>query len=184
LPRPSPHLTAVSFLRRGDVVRIETWFHPDGRIGAARNWVMRNAETGEVFGRSTRYPHPLALLMVTLCNLLLPREGQPELGLSVRLPSRGVEIRPAWRFILLMRPSALKSHTAFSGVEAQCAGTFRASSSKASVVMASCIMFSLTCVLRSTWVMLNTEKRRAVRIPDEMRVKLYAYTPQPLRWVL
>ena len=29
--------------------------------------------------------------------------------------------------------------------------------------------------------MLNTEKRRAVRIPDEMRVKLYAYTPQPLR---
>ena len=37
------------------------------------------------------------------------------------------------------------------------------------------------CVPRSTWVMLNTEKRRAVRIPDEMRVKLYAYTPQPLR---
>ena len=36
---------------------------------------------------------------------------------------------------------------------------------------------------RSTWVMLNTEKRRAVRIPDEMRVKLYAYTPQPLRRV-
>ena len=36
-------------------------------------------------------------------------------------------------------------------------------------------------LLRSTWVMLNTEKRRAVRIPDEMRVKLYAYTPQPLR---
>ena len=37
-------------------------------------------------------------------------------------------------------------------------------------------------VFCSTWVMLNTEKRRAVRIPDEMRVKLYAYTPQPLRW--
>ena len=32
--------------------------------------------------------------------------------------------------------------------------------------------------------MLNTEKRRAVRIPDEMRVKLYAYTPQPLRCAL
>ena len=54
LTRKSPRVTAVYLLCRGDVVRIETWFHPDGRIGAARNWVMRNADTGEVFGRSTR----------------------------------------------------------------------------------------------------------------------------------
>ena len=56
------HAPSVSLLR-GDVVRIETWFHPDGRIGAARNWVMRNAETGEVFGRSTRYAGSTALLL-------------------------------------------------------------------------------------------------------------------------
>jgi hypothetical protein len=48
------HVTWWAALNRGDVVRIETWFQPEGRIGAARNWVMRNAESGEVFGRSTR----------------------------------------------------------------------------------------------------------------------------------
>ncbi len=57
------------------MVRIETWFHPDGRIGAARNWVMRNAETGEVFGRSTRYYFHFPSSCVPLCNQLLTREG-------------------------------------------------------------------------------------------------------------
>ena len=38
----------------------------------------------------------------------------------------------------------------------------------------------IVCVY-STWVMLNTVTRRPVRIPEEMRVKLDAFTPKPLR---
>lgn len=39
---------------RGDVVEIEHWSEPDGRIGAMLNFIIRNISTGEVIGRSTR----------------------------------------------------------------------------------------------------------------------------------
>ena len=39
---------------RGALVQIETWFQPEGRIGAQRNWSIQNGETGEIYGRSTR----------------------------------------------------------------------------------------------------------------------------------
>ncbi|KAK9815411.1 hypothetical protein WJX72_003238 [[Myrmecia] bisecta] len=39
--------------RWGDVVSVETWFQAEGRVAACRNWVMKNALTGEELGRST-----------------------------------------------------------------------------------------------------------------------------------
>lgn len=42
-----------SYPKWGDLVEIETWFQPEGRIGAQRNWTIKNAETGETYGRST-----------------------------------------------------------------------------------------------------------------------------------
>lgn len=40
---------------RGDVVRIETYFSADGRIAARREWFIKDALTGELLGRATRY---------------------------------------------------------------------------------------------------------------------------------
>ena len=40
---------------RGDLVSIETWFQSQGRMAAARNWIIRKAKTGQVIGRGTRY---------------------------------------------------------------------------------------------------------------------------------
>jgi len=40
---------------RGDVVRIETYFSADGRIAARREWFIKDAHSGELLGRATRY---------------------------------------------------------------------------------------------------------------------------------
>jgi len=37
----------------GDVVEIETWFQESGKIGAQRDWVLRDAATGDILGRAT-----------------------------------------------------------------------------------------------------------------------------------
>jgi len=40
---------------RGDLVSIETWFQPEGRMCACRNWIVRDATTMQEIGRGTRY---------------------------------------------------------------------------------------------------------------------------------
>ncbi|KAK9804180.1 hypothetical protein WJX73_009384 [Symbiochloris irregularis] len=39
--------------RWGDRVQIETWFQAEGRLAACRNWLIRDASTGEMLGRAT-----------------------------------------------------------------------------------------------------------------------------------
>ena len=39
--------------RWGDVVTIETWFMQAGKLGAQRDWVIRDSATGEQLGRAT-----------------------------------------------------------------------------------------------------------------------------------
>ncbi len=40
---------------RGDVVKIDTYFSADGRIAARREWFLKDALSGELLGRATRY---------------------------------------------------------------------------------------------------------------------------------
>jgi fatty acyl-ACP thioesterase A len=40
-------------VRRGDIVRVQTYFQSEGRVGARRDWVLTDAETGEQFGCAT-----------------------------------------------------------------------------------------------------------------------------------
>ena len=40
---------------RGDLVSIETWFQPEGRMCACRNWIVRDAKSMEEIGRGTRF---------------------------------------------------------------------------------------------------------------------------------
>ncbi|KAF3342100.1 oleoyl-acyl carrier protein thioesterase 1 [Carex littledalei] len=47
------HIRMYKYPARGDVVEIEHWSEPDGRIGAMLNFIIRNISTGEVIGRST-----------------------------------------------------------------------------------------------------------------------------------
>mmetsp|Transcript_20653 Transcript_20653/g.62236 ORF Transcript_20653/g.62236 Transcript_20653/m.62236 type:complete len:374 (-) Transcript_20653:315-1436(-) len=42
-----------SYPKWGDLVSIKTWFQRDGRIAFTRNWVIRNASTGEQLGAAT-----------------------------------------------------------------------------------------------------------------------------------
>lgn len=37
----------------GDVVEVETWFQESGKIGAQRDWVVRDVATGKLLGRAT-----------------------------------------------------------------------------------------------------------------------------------
>ena len=41
-------------LSRGDEVEIETWFQAEGRIGACRNWLIRDKASGQQLGQGTR----------------------------------------------------------------------------------------------------------------------------------
>ena len=50
--QPSPRLDFLH--HRGDLVSIETWFQPEGRLGACRNWIIRDAATQKIIGRGTR----------------------------------------------------------------------------------------------------------------------------------
>lgn len=40
--------------RRGDLVSIETYFQRDSRIAFERNWIIKNAATGQQLGVATR----------------------------------------------------------------------------------------------------------------------------------
>lgn len=42
-----------SYPRWGDVVEVETWFQQVGRLGAQRDWVIRDGVTGRQLGRAT-----------------------------------------------------------------------------------------------------------------------------------
>ncbi|KAK9858811.1 hypothetical protein WJX84_007843 [Apatococcus fuscideae] len=46
-------LQLSEYPRWGDLVSIETWFQAQGRMAAARNWIIRKANTGQVIGRGT-----------------------------------------------------------------------------------------------------------------------------------
>ncbi|KAK9844249.1 hypothetical protein WJX84_004939 [Apatococcus fuscideae] len=46
-------LQLSEYPRWGDLVSIETWFQAQGRMAAARNWIIRKAKTGQVIGRGT-----------------------------------------------------------------------------------------------------------------------------------
>ena len=63
--------------RRGDLVSIKTWFQRDGRIAFERNWVIRNASTGDQLGSATR-----------CAGVPLPR--------SSPRPPRAHRVRGAW----------------------------------------------------------------------------------------
>jgi len=49
------HVATACDACRGDVVRIETYFSADGRIAARREWFIKDALTGELLGRATRF---------------------------------------------------------------------------------------------------------------------------------
>lgn len=42
-------------LRRGDTVRLETYFQEDGRISTRRDWRITDATTGRYLGAATRW---------------------------------------------------------------------------------------------------------------------------------
>lgn len=46
-------LRMKSYPKWGDLVSIKTWFQRDGRIAFERNWVIRNASTGDQLGSAT-----------------------------------------------------------------------------------------------------------------------------------
>ncbi|KAJ1690111.1 hypothetical protein LUZ63_014266 [Rhynchospora breviuscula] len=48
------HIEMYKYPAWGDVVEIEHWCEPDGRIAARLDSIIRNLSTGEVIGRSTR----------------------------------------------------------------------------------------------------------------------------------
>ena len=39
--------------RRGNIIEIETWFQEHGKIGAQRDFLIRDVRSGEVLGRAT-----------------------------------------------------------------------------------------------------------------------------------
>lgn len=42
-----------SYPKWGDTVQIETWFQAEGRVGARRDWLVKDATSGNVIGRAT-----------------------------------------------------------------------------------------------------------------------------------
>lgn len=40
-------------VRRGDVIKVETWFQEDGKLAAQRDWRVSDAATGQELGRAT-----------------------------------------------------------------------------------------------------------------------------------
>ncbi|KAJ4780572.1 Acyl-[acyl-carrier-protein] hydrolase [Rhynchospora pubera] len=48
------HIEMYKYPAWGDVVEIEHWFEPDGRIAVRLDFIIRNLSTGEMIGRSTR----------------------------------------------------------------------------------------------------------------------------------
>ena len=45
-------------------------------------------------------------------------------------------------------------------------------------------MLTSSCLhMSSTWVMVNLQKRKVAKIPDEMRQKLARFAPNPVRFV-
>lgn len=54
-PRPSPcALPLFPGMRRGQLVRVQTWFMAQGRVGAQRDFTITCARTGRQLGRATR----------------------------------------------------------------------------------------------------------------------------------
>ncbi|KAK6141843.1 hypothetical protein DH2020_024415 [Rehmannia glutinosa] len=47
------HIEVYKYPAWNDVVEIETWCQCEGRIGARRDWILRDYSTGEVIGRAT-----------------------------------------------------------------------------------------------------------------------------------
>ncbi|KAJ4785831.1 Acyl-[acyl-carrier-protein] hydrolase [Rhynchospora pubera] len=52
------HIEMYKYPTWGDVVEIEHWWEPDGRIAARFDYMIRNLSTGEVIGRATRSAFP------------------------------------------------------------------------------------------------------------------------------
>ncbi|KAK6163711.1 hypothetical protein DH2020_000575 [Rehmannia glutinosa] len=52
------HIEVYKYPAWNDVVEIETWCQCEGRIGARRDWILRDYSTGEVIGRATRLAFP------------------------------------------------------------------------------------------------------------------------------
>ncbi len=67
-------------LCRGDLVSIETWFQPEGRMCACRNWIVRDASTMKEIGRGTRcvavFLHLLPTPSAPGSSLDAPREAE------------------------------------------------------------------------------------------------------------
>lgn len=53
MPSPDPTLPPPTHTCRGEVVEVETWFMESGKIGAQREWRLREKRTGRTLGRAT-----------------------------------------------------------------------------------------------------------------------------------
>ncbi|KAK8613334.1 hypothetical protein V6N13_101099 [Hibiscus sabdariffa] len=66
----SNHAQSVGFSTDGsDVVEIETWCQSEGRIGTKRDWILKDAATGELIGRATGCISKLLSSLPSLCLL-------------------------------------------------------------------------------------------------------------------
>ena len=72
---------------RGDIIEIETWFHEHGKIGAQRDFAIRDRASGELLGRATT---TWVMIKMQVRSLLLP---------SCMLRQWGVRFFPTWAMI-------------------------------------------------------------------------------------
>ncbi|KAK8568253.1 hypothetical protein V6N13_106187 [Hibiscus sabdariffa] len=74
------HIEIYKYPAWSDVVEIETMCQNEGRIGTRRDWILKDAATGELIGRATvcisKLLSSLTSLLSSFSNLSLLREAQ------------------------------------------------------------------------------------------------------------
>lgn len=65
-------MTDLRLSYRNDVVNVETWVSASGKNGMRRDWLIRNAKTGETLTRATRWGiFWLSFISSVLCSFFL-----------------------------------------------------------------------------------------------------------------
>ena len=93
-------------------MEIETWFQEEGRIAACRNWLIRDAASGQQLGQGTRWVAKQA----DLCSSvqLSPRHSSQQCQVQTQTPSSSSDLdsfaSSAWDLTVRWRCHGLRGN--------------------------------------------------------------------------